>query len=117
MEKRNKTRSIDALIGAFSFSKRLRWVLGQVIKPSEEISEEEIGEIARKILTEEIECYLILSVVNERGPLTIPEISNATQLPLKRIVRHIIDMRKMGIVTEVGEKDDYYLYGAVQTKR
>lgn len=97
-------------------SERVRWVLGQAMEPSEEVSREEIEKLAEQIVTEEIEQQTILSEIRKE-PRTIPEISSATGLPIKKVVRHIIDLRGAGVIAEVGEKEDYYLYGIIQVKR
>ncbi len=101
--------SIDALIGAFS-SERLRWIIGQTIAPQEDMNEEELGIVIEKIVTEEKERYLIVTKIGGE-PSTIPEISEMTGLPTKRVLYHIIALRRERIVNETGVKGDYYLYG------
>ncbi len=100
---------IDALIEAFS-SERLRWIIGQATAPSEDMDEEELKNIVENIVTEEKERHIILTKIRKE-PSTIPEISKMTGLPTKRVLYHIIALRREGIVTETGEKGDYFLYG------
>ncbi|RPJ77754.1 MAG: hypothetical protein EHM13_15560 [Acidobacteria bacterium] len=45
------------------------------------------------------------------GPLTVPQIAEACQLPPPRTVWHVMAMRRYGEIVEVGESGDYPLYG------
>ncbi len=103
---------INALIEAFS-SERLRWIIGQATAPPEDMNEEELRMVVEKIVTEETERHLILTKIRKE-PSTIPEISEMTGLPTKRVLYHIIVLRREGIITETGEKGDYYLYGTLR---
>jgi len=48
--------------------------------------------------------------MKEKGPRTIKELSETTKLNTKEVLRHIIALRKIGIVSEAGEKEGGYLY-------
>ncbi len=101
-------RRINAAVEAFK-SERLRWVLGQSqIGPK--IDEERYYAITEKIMKDEIERQMILNEIRERGPLTIREISEATGISPRNVLRHIIALRKNGLVSEAGEREDGYLY-------
>ncbi len=99
---------VDAYIDAFS-SERLRWIMGRTLVP-ELMGEEEWKRLAEKVIVEEKERSLVLNEI-KRKPCTIPHISMETGLPKKRILHHILVLRKEGLIEEVGEEEDYYLYG------
>jgi len=67
-------------------------------------------EIAETTMKDEMDRQMIIGEIKERGPLTIKELSEATKIPPKQILRHILALRKQGIVSEAGEKEDWYLY-------
>ncbi len=93
----------------------MRWILGQEIEPSEKIDKDEIEKVVAEILQEEIEQQIIISELKIE-PRTIPEISKAADLPIEKVVRHVIDMRGAGIIAETGEKGDYFLYQSTKLK-
>ena len=53
---------------------------------------------------------VISAELRKGGALTIQELDRATGLGAKQILRQLIAMRKNGDVTEVGERDDGYVY-------
>lgn len=99
---------VEAYIDAFS-SERLRWIMGRALIP-ELMDEEEWSRLAEKVIAEEKERSLILNEI-KRGPCTIPRLSETTGMPKKRVLHHILVLRKEGLIEEVGEEGDYYLYG------
>ena len=72
-------------------------------------------EAVKKELTSAIrqnkqERKAISTTLNERGPLTIPQLADATGLPGDQVLQHILVMIKSGEVVEAGEKDGGYAY-------
>ena len=45
------------------------------------------------------------------GPRSVPELASACQIPSPRAMWHVMAMRRYGEVLEVGERDDFVLYG------
>lgn len=52
----------------------------------------------------------ISTVLNAKGPLTVPQLANLTGLPPDKILQHILVMIKSGQVVEAGEKEGGYAY-------
>lgn len=48
------------------------------------------------------------------GPLTIPEIAAAAQLPPDQVMWHVMAMKKYDLVREVGKSGDYYQYALAE---
>jgi DNA-binding transcriptional ArsR family regulator len=107
-EKESLKRKTDAAIEAFK-SQRLRWVTGRS-QVKVEIDEERYQQVVDAIMRDEIERHMIIGTIKERGPLTVEEISQLTSLRPSRIVQHIIALRRNGVISEAGEKDNQYLY-------
>ena len=42
--------------------------------------------------------------------MTIPELSKALNMPSERVIWTLMAMRKYGLVVEVGQEGDYFLY-------
>jgi predicted transcriptional regulator len=53
---------------------------------------------------------LIINELKARGPLTIPELSEATGLEAHKVLRYLIALRQFGKVDIVEEKDDQLVY-------
>jgi len=107
-EKESLKRKTDASIEAFK-SFRLRWVTARS-KVKMEIDEQKYQKVVDSIMQDEIERYMIIGAIREKGPLTVEEISQLTELQPHRIVQHLIALRRNGAITEVGEKNRQYLY-------
>jgi coenzyme F420-reducing hydrogenase delta subunit len=106
-------KTTDAAIEAFK-TQRLRWVMGiSQVETKLKIKEEKYRAVVDNVMRDEIERQMIISAIKEKGPLTIKEISEATDIPPSRILRHIIALRKAGTISEVGEKEHGYLYAVV----
>jgi Fic family protein len=103
-------KKTDAAIEAFK-TERLRWVMG-LSQVGPKIDERKYREISGSIMKDEIERQLILNELKQRGPLTIKEISEITKILPKEILRHMIALRKAGVISEAGVKGDGYLYRA-----
>jgi len=109
MSKRESlVRKTNAAIEAFK-SQRLRWVTGRS-QVKVEIDEKRYRQVVDSIMQEEIERHMIIGAIKERGPLTVEELSQLTALQPAKIVRHIIALRKNGVLSEAGEKNRQYLY-------
>ena len=109
MSKREKLlKRTDATIEAFK-TERLRWTLG-ISQMGVKIDEQKYRTVTGDIMKDEVERQLILGEIKKRGPLTISELSEATKINPKEILRHIIALRKTGAISEAGEKEDEYLY-------
>lgn len=93
-------------------AQRLRWVMG-VSQVGIKIDEERYHSVLNDIMKDEIERQMIISTIKERGPSTIKELSETTDISPDRILRHIIALRKAGTISEVGEKEHGYLYTVV----
>lgn len=107
-EPKKLKKRTDAAIEAFK-AQRLRWVMG-ISQVGVRIDEEKYRAVADSIMKDEIERQMIILAIKEKGPLTIRELSEETDIAPSRILRHIIALRKAGAVTEVGEKEHQYLY-------
>ena len=110
-KKKELLKKTDAAIEAFK-TERLRWVLS-ISQVGPKIDEEKYHAAADKIMEDEIERQMILNEIKERGPLTIKELAETTSINSKEILRHIIALRKIGVISEAGEKGDSYLYKIV----
>lgn len=108
---RRLSKRTDAAIEALK-TQRLRWVMG-ASQVGIKIDEERYHAVVEKIMKDEIERQMIISAIRERGPLTIKELSETTDIPSSRILWHIIALRKAGTISEVGEKEHGYLYTVV----
>lgn len=107
-EKKLLAKKTDAAIEAFK-TERLRWVMG-LSQVGPKVDGRKYREISENIMKDEIERQLILNELRQHGPLTIGELSERTSLVPKDILRHIIALRKVGVVSEGGVKGDGYLY-------
>jgi len=107
-EPKKMVKKTDAAIEAFK-TQRVRWVMG-ISQTGLKIEEERYRAAADNIMKDEIERQMIIGAIKERGPLTISELSEATGVAPDKILRHMIALRKIGVVSEVGEKEHQYLY-------
>jgi predicted HTH transcriptional regulator len=107
-EKKKLAKKTDAAIEAFK-TERLRWVLG-ISQRGPKVDEQKYKTVSSKIMKDEIERQMIMGEIKEKGPRTIKELSEATKLNSKEVLRHIIALRKIGVVSEAGEKEGGYLY-------
>ena len=107
-EKESLKRKTDASIEAFK-SFRLRWVTARS-KVKMEIDEQKYQKVVDSIMQDEIERHMIIGAIREKGPLTVEEISQLTELLPHQIVQHLIALRRNGTISEAGEKNRQYLY-------
>lgn len=101
-------RKANATIDALKCS-RLRWVMGRS-QIKVEIDERKYRQVVDSIMQDEIERHMITGAIEERGTLTVEELSQLTGLQPSRIVQHIIALRRNGVINEAGEKNRQYLY-------
>ena len=104
-------KTTDAAIEALKMQ-RLRWVMG-ISQVGVRIDEARYHLVVDNIMKEEIERQMLIGAIKEKGPMTIKELSETTDIPPDRILRHIISLRKAGSVSEVGEKEHGYLYAVL----
>ena len=71
---------------------------------------ETIELITTRIKENQNQRRTISAELRKNGSMTIRELDHATGIGAKRILLHLIAMRKNGEVTEVGERDDGYVY-------
>lgn len=107
-KKKKLVKKTDATIEAFK-TERLRWVLG-ISQVGPKIDVKRYRAVTRNIMEDEMDRQMIISEIKERGSLTIKELSKATKISPKQILRHILALRKQGVISEAGEKEDEYLY-------
>jgi F420-non-reducing hydrogenase iron-sulfur subunit len=108
---RSIPKKTDAAIDAFK-SQRLRWVVGRS-QIKVEIEEQKYRQTVDLIMQVEIERHMITLALKEKGPLTAEELSQITGLQPNKTMRHLIALRRDGIVIEAGEKNNQYLYQLV----
>jgi predicted ArsR family transcriptional regulator len=65
------------------------------------------------LLKEQQSIRRVLQHAMETGPQTIPQLAEATGMPSREVLWHVISMKKYGLVEEVAMNEDetYYLYG------
>ncbi len=103
-------RKMDASIEALK-SQRLRWVLG-ISQVGIKIDEARYKAVVDSIMHDEIERYMMILAMKEKGPLTVKEMSQITKLTPTQVMRHIIALRASGMIKEVGEREHQYTYAA-----
>jgi len=106
-----RAHEIEAAIEAYK-RERLRWIFG-VSQTETKLDEEKYRAAVDTVMKDEIERQMIIGAIKQEGSLTIREISNVIKMPPDKILRHIIALRKTGVVSEVGEKEDGYLYAVL----
>lgn len=107
-ERKKLLKKTDAAIEAFK-TERLRWVLG-ISQVGPKVDEQKYRAVSKNIMKDELERQMIIGEIKGKGSLTIKEISEATKISPKEVLRHIIALRKAGSISEAGEKDEGYLY-------
>jgi len=105
---RKKLEAAAGLLGDI----RMRWLIGrsQALLESRSISEEELEQLLRSVMREELERWLIMKELEKRGPLTVKDILKATDLPEQTTVKHILALMRFGRITITDEKEEGYLY-------
>ena len=51
------------------------------------------------------------------GPMTIPQIAEAAEIPMEEVLWHVVAMKKYDDVIETGQEGDYYLYALAGWKK
>jgi predicted transcriptional regulator len=57
-----------------------------------------------------------LKSVMKNGPMTVPEIAAAADLPSEVVMWHVMAMKKYDLVTEVGQNQEYFQYALTETR-
>lgn len=104
-------KKLDAAIGAFK-SERLRWIMGLSVLGAKASETERYNQIAEDVMVDEMRRQMLLVELRNKGPLTMKELSESTGLSRKQLLDHMLALRKRGMVTEVGEKENEYVYKA-----
>jgi len=107
-QKEKLVKKTDAAIEAFK-TERLRWVLG-ISQVGPKVDEQKYRAVSKNIMKDEMERQMIINEIKKKGSQTIKELSEATKINPKEVLRHIIALRKIGALSEAGEKEDGYLY-------
>jgi len=107
-QKEKLAKKTDAAIEAFK-TERLRWVLG-ISQVGPKVDEQKYRAVSKNIMKDEMERQMIINEIKKKGPQTIKELSEDTKINPKEVLRHIIALRKIGAISEAGEKEDGYLY-------
>jgi len=102
-------KKLDAAIEAFK-SERLRWVMGLSVVGAKASETERYNQTAEEVMIDEMRCQMLLVELRDKGPLTMKELSESTGLGRKQLLDHMLALRKRGVVTEVGEKENEYVY-------
>jgi predicted transcriptional regulator len=71
---------------------------------------EAIEVITKGIKDTQNQRRVIITELRKNGAMTIQELDRATGIGAKRILLHLIAMRKNAEVTEVSQRDDGYVY-------
>ena len=71
---------------------------------------EAIELITKGIKDSQNQRRIISTELRKNGAMTIEELDRATGIDAKRILLHLIAMRKNGEVTEVDRRDEGYVY-------
>ena len=103
---------LDAAIEAFK-SERLRWIMGLSVVGAKASETERYNQLAQDVLIGEMRREMLLVELRNSGPLTMKELSESTGLGRKELLDHMLALRKRGAVTEVGEKENEYVYKAM----
>ena len=104
-------RKLDVAIEAFK-SERLRWIMGLSVVGAKASETERYNQVAQDIMIDEMRRQMLLVELRNRGPMTMRELSESTGLGRKQLLDHMLALRKRGAVTEVGEKENEYVYKA-----
>ena len=81
----------------------------QVLKKLREIHADSVAK-TQIHLKEQLKTRRLLKKAMKAGPMTVPEISKAVDLPSDEVLWHIVAMKKYDLVTEVGQDGEYYKY-------
>ena len=68
------------------------------------------NELTNAIRQSKRERKAISTELKARGPLTVPQLADATGLQADQVLQHILVMMKSGQVVEAGEKNGGYAY-------
>jgi hypothetical protein len=63
------------------------------------------------------ERNLITREMQDKGSMTVEELSKATGIEKSRLLKHLIAMRQFGKVSVAGERDDQFAYSLPEEKK
>jgi hypothetical protein len=111
----NLRLKMEGLRGAFR-SERVRCLIGREKEIKENIGMSDVAfrELFNETVKQEVERAIIISEIRERKEGTVEEISSSTKIPHKRILKHMIALMKRGAIAIAGEKEDEYLFTALE---
>ena len=104
-------KKLDVAMEAFK-SERLRWIIGLSVVGAKASETERYNQIAEDVMIDEMRRQMLLVELRNKGPLTMKELSESTGLGRKELLDHMLALRKRGAVTEVGERENEYVYKA-----
>jgi len=104
-------KMLEAAIGVVG-DERVRWLIGRSkdILSSGKIDEPRLESLMRDVLKTETERWLLIRELQGRSPLTIEELTEATDVAMRDVVSHVMALQGLRRVRAVGEKDHQYLY-------
>jgi len=104
-------RRLEAAIGVVG-DERFRWLVGRSkdIGASGKMDESQLESLMRDVLKTETDRWLLIRELQSRSPLTIDELSKATDLAARNVVNHVMALQGLRRLQAVGEKNHRYLY-------
>lgn len=72
---------------------------------------------AQAHLKEQLGVRKQLKAAMKAGPMTVPEIAQAVEMPSNQVLWHVVAMKKYDLVEEVGQAGDYYQYALAKEKK
>jgi predicted Rossmann fold nucleotide-binding protein DprA/Smf involved in DNA uptake len=83
-----------------------------------ELREKHADTVARTqaLLKDQQATRKLLKSAMKAGPMTVPEISQAVEMPADEVLWHVVAMKKYDLVVEVGQDGEYYQYALPEYK-
>ena len=82
------------------------------------LREKHAGTVARtqEYLKQQQAVRKLLKGAMKDGPMTVPQIAQAVNLPSNEVLWHVVAMKKYDLVKEVGQDGSYYQYALANSK-
>jgi predicted Rossmann fold nucleotide-binding protein DprA/Smf involved in DNA uptake len=90
-------------------SEELTKTRAQILKDLRQEHSETV-ERTQAYLKEQQKIRKELKAAMKAGPMTVPEIAQAAELPADIVLWHVVTMKKYDQVVEVGQAGEYYQY-------
>lgn len=97
---------------------KLRWVTGKNTEfrsqgnvYGEVFTGHEMNRLFQEVLMDECAIQEIL-ILTQNNPSSAVQLSEATGIPTARVMRHLVDMKRLGVLDIVGVKENSPLWGA-----